>query len=92
MLEKYLDELIKNKNYDFSGMKISFIKENNEFYLVVFEEKVESIGKTLNYKINKKSGENQDLFLPDMENFKFLEDSQDFDFVQIPEKFRGKYF
>lgn len=92
MLEKYLHELIKNKNYDFSGMKISFIKENSEFYLVVFEEKVESVGKTLNYKINKKSGENQDLLLPDIENFKFLEDSQDFDFVQIPEKFRGKYF
>lgn len=92
MLQDYIDKMIKNKNYNFSGMKISFIKENNEFYLVVFEEKVESVGKTLNYKINKKTGENQDLFLPNEENFDFLDSFENCDFVNIPEKFRGKYF
>lgn len=92
MLEKYLDALIKNKNYNLTGMKINFIKENDEFYLVNFEEQVESIGRPLNYKINKKTGENQDLFLPDDNNFNFLDSFENCNFVQIPEKFRGKYF
>lgn len=92
MLEEYLDKLIKNKNYNLTGMKINFIKENDEFYLINFEEQVESIGRPLNYKINKKTGENQDLFLPDDDNFDFLDSFENCNFVQIPEKFRGKYF
>ena len=53
MLEKYLTKLIKNKDYNFSGMKINFIKENDKYYLINFEEKIKSFGLPLNYSIDK---------------------------------------
>ena len=92
MLEKYLDNLIKNKDYDLSGMKIDFIKENKNFYLITFKEKIKSVGLPLNYCIDKSTGENKALYLPDNENFEFLDSFEFCDFVQIPEKFRHKYF
>lgn len=92
MLEKYLTKLIKNKDYNLSGMKINFIKENDKYYLINFEEKIKSFGLPLNYSIDKNTGENAAVFLPNKENFKFLDSFENCNFVQIPEKFRGKYF
>lgn len=92
MLEKYLNKLLKNKNYSFDLMKINYIKENDDFYVVYFIRDVESIGLPLTYKINKSNGENEAVFLPDENNFKFLKEFENCDFVNIPEKFKGKYF
>lgn len=91
-LEKSLEKMLKDKNYDFSNMKIKYIKENNSLYVVYFEELVRSVGNQLIYKIEKKSGKYEDVFLPNDDNFKLLDDFESCDFVQIPEKFRGKYF
>ena len=92
MLEKYLVKLFKNKNYSFSYTKINYIKENKDLYIVYLAEKIQSTGRPLVYKINKKDGKNEPIFLPDSENFKFLKDAEKFDFVNIPEKFKDKYF
>ena len=92
MLQDCINEMIKNKNYDLSGMKINFIKENNDCYLSNFEERIESVGRPLNYRVNKNNGKIEPLFLPDDANLDFLDSFVNCDFVQIPEKFRGKYF
>lgn len=92
MLEKYLDDLLKNKNYNFSKMKINFIREDDKFYVVYFTEKIESIGRQLIYRIDKSNGKNEVVFLPDIENFNFLEYFENCNFVNIPEKYRDKYF
>lgn len=92
MLEKYLEDLKKNKNYNLSDMKIEFIKEDEENYLIKFEEKIESIGRSLNYLISKKSGEITELNLPDEKNFDLLDYFENCNFVNIPDKFKDKYF
>lgn len=92
MLEKYLVKLFKNKNYSFSYTKINYIKENEDLYIVYLTEKIQSNGRPLVYRINKKDGKNEPIFLPDNENFKFLKNAEKFDFVNIPEKFKDKYF
>lgn len=92
MLEQYLNNLLKNKNYNFSKMKIDYIREDDEFYVVYFAEKIESIGKQLIYRIKKSNGENEVVFLPDEKNFDFLDYFDNCNFVQIPEKLRSKYF
>jgi hypothetical protein len=92
MIEEFLKKLIEDKNYNFSNMKINFIKENDEFYVVYFEEKISTIGRALNFKIEKKTGEHDEIYLPDLENFQFLDDFENCNFVDIPEKYRNKYF
>ena len=90
MLEKYLENLFSNENYDFKGTKIKFIKEDDKYFVVFLDEKIESIGRFLNYKINKKTGDNEPIILPDGDNFEFLDRFENCDFVNIPKKFRGK--
>lgn len=92
MFEKYLDELFEDNNYDFSGTKIDYIKQDDEFYVVYLEEKVESIGRSLIFRINKDNGKHEEIFLPDEENFQFLDRFENCNFVQIPDKYLGKYF
>lgn len=91
MLEKYLDKLLKNENYSFSDMKIRYIREDDNFYVIYFDEKVKSNCRSLSYRINKTSGEGEAIFLPDVESFKFLKKFEDCSFVNIPEKYKGKY-
>lgn len=92
MIEKYLDKLFDNKNYDFSKLKINYIKEDEKFYIIYFDEEIESVGRFLIYKINKSDGENEPVILPDDDNFKLLDKFETCNFVQIPEKYRNKYF
>ena len=92
MLEKYLNKLLKNKNYSFHLMKIDYIKENEKFYMVYFRGRVISYGNSSVYKIDKKTGKNEPVFLPDEDNFKLLNEFESCDFVQIPEKYRNVYF
>lgn len=92
MLEEYLKNLTENRNYDLSNMKINSIKEDDKNYVVYFEEKVDSIGRQSIYKIDKKTGKNDVIFLPDEDNFQFLDYFENCNFVNIPEKFRDVYF
>lgn len=91
-LEKSLNKMIKDKNYNFSNMKIKYIKEDDSLYLIYFEELIKSIGTQLIYKIDKKTGEYKSVFLPNRDNFKLLNRFENCNFVQIPEKLRDKYF
>jgi len=91
-LEKSLDKMLKDKNYSFSNMKIKYIKEDDSLYVVYFEELIRSVGNQLIYWINKKTGEYGDVYLPDNDNFELLNRFESCDFVQIPEKYKNKYF
>lgn len=92
MLEHYLYNLLKNKNYNLSGMKINYIREDENFYVVYFTEKIESTGRPLIYRIKKKTGENEAVYLPNAENFEFLDYFDNCKYVNIPEKYCNKYF
>ena len=91
-LEKTLDKMLKDKNYDFSNMKIKYIKEDDSLYVIYFEELIRSVGNQLIYKIDKKTGDYDDVFLPNDDNFELLNRFESCDFVQIPEKYKNKYF
>lgn len=91
-LEKLLENLLKNDNYNLSGLKIDKIKENDKIYIVYFSQEIENIGRQLNYIIDKKTGKTRILFLPNVDNFKLLDEFENNNFVNIPKKFRGKVF
>ena len=92
MLEEYLNKLFNDRNFNFVGTKIDYIKEDEKFYVVYLDEKIESVGRQLIYKINKETGEHDEIYLPDIDNFEFLDRFENCNFVQIPKKYLGKYF
>lgn len=89
MLEKQLDNMFKNSDFDFSDMKIDYIKEDEEWYVIYFTERVESVGNNLIYRIKKSNGE-VEVVLPF--DFDFVDRFEDCNFVQIPKKYKGKWF
>ncbi len=92
VLEKYLDNLFEDDNYDFFGTKIDYIKQDDSFYVVYLSEKIESVGRPLVFRININNGEHEALFLPDENNFQFLDKLESCDFVEIPDKYLGIEF
>lgn len=87
MLEKYLDNLFEDDNYDFFGTKIDYIKQDDSFYVVYLSEKIESVGRPFVFRINKNNGEHEALFLPDENNFQFLDKFERCVSVQVPDKY-----
>ena len=92
MLENYIENLLKNKNYDFSNLKINSIKEDNDFYVIYFASNVSTTGRQTVYKINKNNSNAEEVYLPNEDNFEFLDYFENCNFVNIPAKYKGKYF
>ncbi|MBR4791388.1 MAG: hypothetical protein IK024_10895 [Treponema sp.] len=91
-LEQALDEIIMNKYSSFKNIAIRDIKENDNYYVIYLKFKIMPIGLPASYKLNKKTGALDAIYLPDEDNFNFLDYFENCKSIEIPSKFVNKWF
>ena len=90
-LEQAIEHLIK-KNGHFQNISIKAIKEDNNFYVIYFKFKIVPKGEDSCFKLNKITGELSSIYLPDKDNFEFLDYFDNCKQVDIPLKFKDIWF
>ena len=85
-LEQAIEYLL-NKYSGFQNTAIRDIKEDETYYVIYLKFKIMPVGLPASFKLNKMTGALDEIYLPDEENFRFLDYFENCKSIEIPSKF-----